>query len=245
MIYDLLYNGVLLSTVYFGFDLLNKYKNEEIKTTEDIKYYFALKGIKVLNFYNCATRNVRGLINNCKEDEGEEEDEEDVYKIVLLRKDGFVSKFLLYFESESDFYITDYEDLIECLENEESKYIYISKKKDNEQFLQVNPDELKEDDTILQLKEKLENIENKKLFLNVEMIVNEKEYDLNNFVRKYCVTGNNILSIDFLKHILQDNLEIELETEDYKINIIDKNIVMFDINKNNSISIIEEGYKIL
>ena len=48
MIYDLLYNGVLLSTVYFGFDLLNKYKNEEIKTTEDIKYYFALKGIKVL-----------------------------------------------------------------------------------------------------------------------------------------------------------------------------------------------------
>jgi len=242
MIYDLLYNGILLSTVYFGFDLLNKYKNEEIKTKEDIKYYFALKGIKVLNFYNCATRNVRGLINNCKDDEGEEE---DVYKIVLLRKDGFVSKFLLYFECESDFYITDYEDLMECLENEESKYIYISKNKDDEQFLQVNPDELKEDDTILQLKEKLENIENKKLFLNVQMIVDEKEYDLNNFVRKYCVTGNNILSIDFLKHILQDNLEIELETEDYKINIIDKNIVMFDINKNNSISITEEGYKIL
>ena len=242
MIYDLLYNGVLLSTVYFGFDLLNKYKNDEIKTKEDIKYYFALKGIKVLNFYNFTTRNVRELINNCKEDEDEEE---DVYKIVLLRKDGFVSKFLLYFEYESDFYITDYEDLIECLENEESKYIYISKNNDDEKFLQITPDELKEDDAILQLKEKLENIENKKLFLNVQMIVDEKEYDLNNFVRKYCVTGNNILSIDFLKHILQDNLEIELETEDYKINIIDKNIVMFDINKNNSISITEKGYKIL
>lgn len=242
MIYDLLYNGVLLSTVYFGFDLLNKYKNDEIKTKEDIKYYFALKGIKVLNLYNFTTRNVRELINNCKEDEDEEE---DVYKIVLLRKDGFVSKFLLYFECESDFYITDYEDLMECLENEESKYIYISKNNDDEKFLQITPDELKEDDAILQLKEKLENIENKKLFLNVQMIVDEKEYDLNNFVRKYCVTGNNILSIDFLKHILQDNLEIELETEDYKINIIDKNIVMFDINKNNSISITEKGYKIL
>lgn len=242
MIYDLLYNSVLLSTVYFGFDLLNKYKNDEIKTKEDIKYYFALKGIKVLNLYNFTTRNVRELINNCKEDEDEEE---DVYKIVLLRKDGFVSKFLLYFEYESDFYITDYEDLIECLENEESKYIYISKNNDDEKFLQINPDELKEDDAILQLKEKLENIENKKLFLNVQMIVDEKEYDLNNFVRKYCVTGNNILSIDFLKHILQDNLEIELETEDYKINIIDKNIVMFDINKSNSISITEKGYKIL
>ena len=38
----------------------------------------------------------------------------------------------------------------------------------------------------------------------------------------------------------------ELENEDYKINIIDKNVVMFDINKNNSISIIENGgYKII
>ena len=90
----------------------------------------------------------------------------------------------------------------------------------------------------------MENIN--KLFLNIELVINENEYDLNSIVNKYCVSGNNILSIDFLRYILHDYLEVELENEDYKINIIDKNIVMFDINKNNSISIIENGgYKII
>ena len=56
----------------------------------------------------------------------------------------------------------------------------------------------------------------------------------------------SVLYPPFLRYILHDYLEIELENEDYKINIIDKNIVMFDINKTNSISIIENGgYKII
>jgi hypothetical protein len=241
MIYDLLYNGVLLSSVYLGFDLLNEYKKEQLKTGEDLKIYFALKGIKLLNWYNYTARNITSVINRCKL---KEEEIEDNYKIVVLRNDGEISKSLLCFEGESDFYIENYEDLDECLEKDEAKYIYISKNED-EKFLKINPDELKDDETILQLKEKLENIVNKKLFLNVQLIINNEEYDLNNIISKYCIVGNDILSIDFLKYILLDNLDLELENEDYKINIIDKNIVMFDIDKNNYISITEEGYKIV
>ena len=51
--------------------------------------------------------------------------------------------------------------------------------------------------------------------------------------------------MDFLKYILLDELGVELDNEDYKINIIDVNIVMFDINKNDSINITDEGYKII
>jgi hypothetical protein len=243
MIYDLLYNGVLLSSVYLGFDLLNEYKKEQLKTSEDLKIYFALKGIKLLKLYNYTARNITSVINRCKLKE-EEIEENDNYKIVVLRNDGEVSKSLLCFEGESDFYIENYEDLEECLENNEAKYIYISKE-DDENFLQINPDELKEDETILQLKEKLENIVNKKLFLNVQLIINNEEYDLNNIISKYCIVGNDILCIDFLKYILLDNLDLVLENEDYKINIIDKNIVMFDMDKNNYIRITKEGYKIV
>jgi len=244
MIYDLLYNGLLLSTVCLGFDLLDKYKNDKIKTKNDIKIYFALKGIKVLNAYNNVSRKLTEIITNCKHNECEDETLEDVYKIVVLTDDG-VFKCLLCYENDEDFYIENNEDLEKCLENDNAKFIYISKKGNNEVFLEIKQDELKDDETILQLKEKLENIKRKKLFLNVQLIVNEKEYDLNDIVSKYCVTGNNILSIDFLKHILEDDLELELENQEYKINIIDKNIVMFDIDKINSITITEEGYKII
>ena len=247
MVYELLYNGLLLSSIYLGFDLLNKYKKKEIKTNDDIKIYFALKGIKLLNMYNYTTRNVRNFINKCNSNI-ENEEEDDVYKIVILKKNNDILKCLLCYEEE-DYYIeNEGKDLEECLND--AKYIYITKQTNDKEnnFLQIQPEELKNKENILDLKNKLENnLENiNKLFLNIELVINENEYDLNSIVNKYCLSGNNILSIDFLRYILHDYLEIELENEDYKINIIDKNIVMFDINKNNSISIIENGgYKII
>jgi hypothetical protein len=249
MVYELLYNGLLLSGFYLGFDLLNKYKKNEIKTNDDIKIYFALKGIKLLNMYNYTTLNVRNFINKCNSKiENDEEEDDDVYKIVILKKNNDILKCLLCYEEE-DYYVEDEEGNFEkCLKEDDAKYIYITKQTNDKEnnFLQIQPEELKNRENILDLKNKLENINNKKLFLNIELVINENEYDLNSIVNKYCVSGNNILSIDFLRYILHDYLEIELENEDYKINIIDKNVVMFDINKNNSISIIENGgYKII
>jgi hypothetical protein len=244
MVYELLYNGLLLSSIYLGCDLLNKYNKNEMKTNEDIKIYFALKGIKLLNMYNYTTRNVRNFINKCNSNI-ENEEEDDVYKIVILKKNNDILKCLLCYEEE-DYYIEDEEGNLEkCLKDDA---IYITKQTNDKEnnFLQIQPEELKNKENILDLKNKLENIKNNKLFLNIELVINENEYDLNSIVNKYCVSGNNILSIDFLRYILHDYLEIELENEDYKINIIDKNVVMFDINKNNSISIIENGgYKII
>tara|TARA_B110001450_G_scaffold247640_2_gene262922 strand:+ start:1102 stop:1830 length:729 start_codon:yes stop_codon:yes gene_type:complete len=242
MIYDLIYNGLLLSTVYLGFDLLNKYKMSEIKTNEDIKIYFALKSMKFVKFYHCASRNVQNLVNKCVNNE--EEEEEDTYKIVVVTKDETFKCLLSY--GEEDFNIENVEILEECLKKDEEKVIYVSKYgNDDEKFLQLETEELKDDENILKLREKLENIENKRLFLNIQLTIDEKEYDLNNVVKKYSVVGNNILSMDFLKYILLDELGVELDNEDYKINIIDVNIVMFDINKNDSINITDEGYKII
>ena len=107
---------------------------------------------------------------------------------------------------DDDYYIEDDEENFEkCLKENDVKYIYITKKtnKLGEKFLQIEPEQLKTRDNILNLKDTLENINNKKLFLNIELVIDENEYDLNSIVNQYCVSGNNILSIDFLRYILQ------------------------------------------
>ena len=246
MVMEIIYNSLLLSSVYIGFDLINKYKTQEITTNDDIKMYFVFKGMKMLNMVNYTTRKITNFINSCSSnDEKEEEIDENIYKIVIIKKDNNISKCLLCYE-EDDYYFEDGEcDIENILKNDETKFIFITKTavRENEKFLQLQPSDLKEN--ILDLKKKLQNISDKKLFLNIQLSINDEEYDLNKIVNKYCVSGNNILSLDFLRYILQDYFEIELENEEYKINIIDKNVVMFEINKNNNIQITDDGYKII
>ena len=246
MVMEIIYNSLLLSSVYIGFDLINKYKTQEITTNDDIKMYFVFKGMKMLNMVNYTKRTITNFINSCSSnDEKEEEIDENIYKIVIIKKDNNIAKCLLCYE-EDDYYFEDDECNIDnILKNDETKLIFITKTavRENEKFLQLQPTDLKEN--ILDLKKKLKNINNKKLFLNIQLSINDEEYDLNKIVNKYCVSGNNILSLDFLRYILQDYFEIELENEEYKINIIDKNVVMFEINKNNNIQITDDGYKII
>lgn len=246
MVMEIIYNSLLLSSVYIGFDLINKYKTQEITTNDDIKMYFVFKGMKMLNMVNYTKRTITNFINSCSSnDEKEEEIDENIYKIVIIKKDNNIAKCLLCYE-EDDYYFEDDECNIDnILKNDETKLIFITKTavRENEKFLQLQPTDLKEN--ILDLKKKLQNINDKKLFLNIQLSINDEEYDLNKIVNKYCVSGNNILSLDFLRYILQDYFEIELENEEYKINIIDKNVVMFEINKNNNIQITDDGYKII
>ena len=246
MVMEIIYNSLLLSSVYIGFDLINKYKTQEITTNDDIKMYFVFKGMKMLNMVNYTKRTITNFINSCSSnDEKEEEIDENIYKIVIIKKDNNIAKCLLCYE-EDDYYFEDDECNIDnILKNDETKLIFITKtaEHENEKFLQLQPTDLKEN--ILDLKKKLQNINDKKLFLNIQLSINDEEYDFNKIVNKYCVSGNNILSLDFLRYILQDYFEIELENEEYKINIIDKNVVMFEINKNNNIQITDDGYKII
>merc|ERR1712166_849620 len=161
MVYDLIYNGFLLTSIYFTLDLLNKYNKKEVKTQNDIKIYFATKGILLLDTYNSTKSKICGVLEKCKKQE------EDEYKVVILTKSDEIIQCYLCYEKE--------------------------------------------------------------------------EYDLNNLVEKYYVSGNVILNKDFIKFIVP---EIEDLKEDYKINIIDKEIVMFELNNNNSIEIVDDGYKI-
>jgi len=230
MVYDLIYNGFLLTSIYFTLDLLNKYNKKEVKTQNDIKIYFATKGILLLDTYNSTKSKICGVLDKCKKQD------EDEYKVVILTKSDDIIQCYLCYEKE-DYYL-DGDDVLECLEKDDVKLVYI-KNPNNGHFLQIKAEELK--GSFVDLKNKLENLNYQKIFLNVQLLNDGQEYDLNNLVEKYYVSGNVILNKDFIKFIVP---EIEDLKEDYKINIIDKEIVMFELNNNNSIEIVDDGYKI-
>jgi hypothetical protein len=229
--YDFIYNGILLSSLYFTCDLLNKYKKKEINNRNDVQMYFILKGVTLLNTYNYTKKSIETIITKCKK---KDDIEDDVYKVVVLTNNNDILKCLLCYDEDSYYF-----EGIECFDD--AKLIFVTNV-NNEKFLQIKAEELKEPN---QLKNKLENMKYEKIFLNVQLTINEKEYDLNEIVEKYYVSGNIILDIDFVKYMLQEYFDFDLEDEDYKINIIDKNVTMIEIDMKSSIQITDEGYTII
>ena len=77
-----------------------------------------------------------------------------------------------------------------------------------------------------------------KMFLNIELSNGGEKHDLLKYIQKYFRSGNTILSKEFIEYIIVENdLTIHLE-DDYIVNIMDKNINMITLNKDDSIEII-------
>ena len=69
-----------------------------------------------------------------------------------------------------------------------------------------------------------------KIFLNIELINNEEKHDITKYLSNYYRSSNKILSCEFLKYLIIDNdLSIEL-SDNYTINIMDKNVDMITLN---------------
>ena len=82
------------------------------------------------------------------------------------------------------------------------------------------------------------------LFLSVELLYNNKTYDLTKVLKPYYVVGNKILDKKFIQWIMYTEYDI-VNTEKYTINLIDNNVNMKQIHETNSIFIInKETYKI-
>ena len=82
------------------------------------------------------------------------------------------------------------------------------------------------------------------LFLSVELLYNNKTYDLTKILKPYYVVGNKLLDKKFIQWIMYTEYDI-VNTEKYIINLIDNNVNMKQIDETNSIFIVnKETYKI-
>ena len=244
MFYDLIYNGCIISGAYLSLELLGKYNKNEIKNMDDIKKYLMFKGLDILNIYNKSKRYLNDFLKRCQtEEDDNEEENKDTYKIVLLNNKNEIIKGLLIYENEEDYYLEDENDeLYNNIEN--AKNIFISNYNDNK-YIQIKNDELdfNDDEKIMNsLRKKLENIKyDTKIFLNVQLLNGDNEHDLNHILDKYYVVGNKILNKNFIEFILkEEDIMNEELNENYKINIIDKNVTMIELNEKQNIEIFEE-----
>ena len=248
MFYDLIYNGCIISGAYLSLELLGKYNKNEIKNMDDVKQYLMFKGFNILNFYNKGKRHFNDFLKRCEsEEEDYDEDYKDTYKIVLLNNKNEIIKGLLVYENEEDYYLEDENDeLYNNIEN--AKNIFISNYNDNK-YIQIKNDELdfNDDEKIMNiLRKKIENIKyDTKIFLNVQLLNGDNEHDLNHILDKYYVVSNKILNKNFIKFILkEENILSEELNENYKINIIDKNVTMVELNEKQGVEIFEEDNEI-
>ena len=243
MFYELIYNGCLISGTFLSLKLLGKYKKKEIQNMNDVKNYLMFKGMDILNFYNKSKRHLNDFLKRCqKVEEQYQEDYKDTYKIVLFNKNNEIIKGLLIYEDDEDYYLEDDNDEL-CNNIKNAKNIYISNY-NKKKYIEIKQDELDFNDNekiMISLRKKLENIKyDTKVFLNVQLLNNGKEIDLNHILDKYYVVGNEILNKNFIEFILKEENIIEELNDIYKINIIDKNVTMIELNEKQSIKIFEE-----
>lgn len=241
MLYELLYNCVLISGTYFTFDIFGKIQQQQITNINDVKMYFVFKGVNMLNLYNSCKKDIDTVVSLCRKKENDDNESDDEYKLVMIKNNGSVLKFLLQYENDV-FFLKNKD---ECLDN--VKTIFLTNKH-NKRFIQIDNSEIV-DGRLKSLKNKLENVNaDDKLFLNVQLINGEDNLDLNHILNKYYVVGNKIMDKSFLEYILSENYDVPL-VENYKLTMIDKDILMFDIDNSKGIEVTEEDglvkYKIV
>ena len=78
------------------------------------------------------------------------------------------------------------------------------------------------------------------LFLSVELLSNQKHFDLTNILKPYYLVGNKILDKKFIQWLVYDNFKIA-NIETYVINLIDNDINVKQIDENDIITINEEN----
>lgn len=132
------------------------------------------------------------------------------------------------------------------LELDITKEEFSNKLKNTILILSINGNKkiLKEEDyDKINTLEKINRLE-KKVFLQIIVLNNNKETDIKDLMKAYMVEGNEILDYKFLKWFMSYLYNIELK-EDYKVNIMDDDIKLFTVTKNESIQLLSDSYEIL
>ena len=78
-------------------------------------------------------------------------------------------------------------------------------------------------------------------FLQVECVIGKEKYDIHEHISKYYVTNNMIMDEIFMRYFMKHWYDVELD-EDYKLKIIDKNVNLLTLEKNQKILLGKDDY---
>ena len=218
---------LLLGVSIFWFYSLKKEKREELvqKVSWNVlnKYYtYKIKMTNMMLDY--------GILKRIEEDSDFEDDEineEKNKKNVYLheheiKENGIIST------------LYEYDDDIEYLEN-------------NLYFIGIEKNNKIRYKRIFSVDEKVDDVNVvPKPFMQIEYKDSENKIEIQNDMLSYYVEGNKILDYDFVRFIMKENYGIDV-LDDYEIIILDENVKMLTIKKNEYVLVIDdedENYKI-
>jgi len=78
-------------------------------------------------------------------------------------------------------------------------------------------------------------------FLQVECVMGKEKYDIHEHISKYYITNNMIMDEIFMRYFMKHWYDVELD-EDYKLKIIDKNVNLLTLEKNQKILLGKDDY---
>lgn len=102
-------------------------------------------------------------------------------------------------------------------------------------YKRIKTDVLKEDDLIMNKTDKL--------FIQIELKQNDKIYDIHEYIGNFYIENNEILDKVFLEWFMKEFYSTKLENN-YELNIIDKEINIFKLKKDEKVILTKESYKI-
>lgn len=247
MLYDLVYGVFMISILYISADLLSKYNKGEISNNKDLSMFFMEKGFKALKIYNKTKNKTLKFVKKCKKKKENIDDSEcnETYKVLFIGEDGYYFKGLFDF-FEKEIYLENSDSLEE---HKKFSNIFILNK-EKKCYVQFDLDELdiKNEENIEKIKNKINGVfHSSKLFINSQITFTndnkEEEYDINEHLNKYFCAGNKILGLDFMKYFMLEHYDTSIP-DAYELSIMDKNIVMLNLNNKDNIEIIKNDDEI-
>ena len=170
-------------------------------------------------------------IKNCAEEYETEEEEEEPYIILEGLKDNKILNLKIYEKNDfNEKYNNDFEndfDILFLQINENNKMYYKEIDQDNFNF------------------EEFYNYELNKLdrqFLQVELCEEKEKLDIHEYISYYYINGNNLFSKYFMKYYMKKWYNKDL-CDNYKINLIDKNIKLLVLNEKEKLFLKDNNYE--
>ena len=88
-----------------------------------------------------------------------------------------------------------------------------------------------------------ENVTYNKAFVQLELEQNNNKFDLTNFIKPFCVVGNQFHKT-LLGVILHNNYNVDI-TDNYQLNYMDTNINIGSVDDTSNIVLTEDGFDII
>ena len=221
---------LLLGAGIFWFYSLKKEKREELVRNLSWnvlnKYYtYKIKMTNMMVEY--------GFLKEISEMEEEDEQELDDNDIKKVEKDIYIHEHEIK-ENGVISTLYNYDDSIDYLED---NLYFMGMEKNNKIYYKRLKSEQDKMDKINPVS---------KPFMQIEYKDKDNKIEIQNEILNYYVEGNVILDYDFVKFIMKENYGIDI-LDDYEIIILDENVKMLTIKKNEYVLVIDdedENYKL-